>query len=84
MTTRVCVSFSCVVALLPLVFCLAFFISHRLAGSPSLLYSIEVNEKLFVSNFTQHKCHKTIWDISTRGSSSAEQLKNEGEGANKY
>ena len=35
--------------------------------------SIEEREA-FLSNFTQHKCHKTIQDVSTRGSSSAEQL----------
>ena len=42
-----------------------------------------VNEKVF-EQFTQHRCYITNQDVATRGSSSAGQLKNEEEGANKY
>ena len=44
----------------------------------------KVNEKRFFEQFMQHRCHTINQDVSTRGSLSAEQLKNEGEGANKY
>ena len=48
-----------------------------------LIISIKLNEKVF-EQFMQHRCHTINQDVSTRGSLSAEQLKNEGEGANKY
>ena len=38
-----------------------------------------MNEKVIFEQFTQHRCHTINQDVSTRGSSSAEQLtKNHG------